>query len=85
MTEPVVPIRVSLITFNQDEEGKEVEVMVKFEIMDGREERETLSMREWVQCPASCEDFDRIIQDAAKALHGRLVRATASLSQQYGL
>lgn len=81
MSEPVVPIRVSLITFNQDEE----EVMVKFEIMDGREERETLSMREWVQCPASCEDFDRIIQDAAKALHGRLVRATASLSQQYGL
>ena len=58
---------------------------VKFEIMDGREDGYTLSMEQEVQYPASSEDFDRIIQDAAKTLHRRLSIAADSLSQQYGL
>ena len=82
--EPKDLVRVRFITFNQDEEDGE-RAIVEFEIMDGQEDEEPLSMGEWVSCPASCEDFDRIIRDAAKALRTRLLRATANLSQQYGL
>ncbi len=85
MSEPQDLVRVSRVFFEEHYEEDGDRAMVKFEITYGQEDGETLSMREWVHCPASCEDFDRIIRDAAKALHTRLLRATANLSQQYGL
>ena len=77
------PVHISLIAFDQDEDGKQA--IVKFEILDGREDEGRLLIQEDVHIPDSCEDFDLIIRNAAKTLHARLLKATAHLAEHYGL
>ena len=75
-----ISIHIGLITFDDYER----EAVVRFEVVEGEELDEIISLSQRVPCPDR-EDFDTIIQDAAKALYGRLQEATYSLARQYGL
>ena len=83
MPEPNTSVRIVRIVFNQDEDEREASV--KFEIVEGEEIDEILSIEEMVPCSPSSDDFGQIIQDAAKSLHSRLLNATDSLAKHYGL
>ncbi len=83
MPESDIAIRIVRIDFSQGENGRDASV--KFDIVEGEELDEVLSIEEYIPCPSNSDDFVQIVQDAAKSLHSRLLKATDSLAKRYGL